>query len=132
MQFYTNVLQYGNDILIREVNKGKRINKRVRYQPTLFDLVTSKEETGFKTLDGRSVLPHQFDTIKESKEWIEKRSDQPGMIFGNTQHSYNYIADTYSRSIEWDLDNILIVTIDIEVQCENGFPSAALAEEEML
>ena len=47
MQFYTNVLQYGNDILIREVNKGKRINKRVRYQPTLFDLVTSKEETGY-------------------------------------------------------------------------------------
>ena len=30
------------------------------------------------------------------------------------------------------MDKILIVTVDIEVQCENGFPSAFLAEEEML
>ena len=61
MNFYTNVLQYGNNLLIREVKNGVRGNRRVRYEPTLFDLVKTKEETGYKTLDGRSVLPHKFD-----------------------------------------------------------------------
>ena len=30
------------------------------------------------------------------------------------------------------MEKILVVTIDIEVQCENGFPSPKLAEEELL
>ena len=66
MTFYTNVLQYGNSLLVREVDsKGQRIKKRVQYEPTLFDLVTTKEKTGYVTLDGKQVLPHKFDSIKE-------------------------------------------------------------------
>ena len=38
----------------------------------------------------------------------------------------------YPSSVNWDLDNILITTIDIEVQCENGFPNPQDALEPML
>ena len=35
----------------------------------------------------------------------------------------NYIAEQYTNDVNWDIDKIRIVTIDIEVQCENGFPN---------
>jgi len=42
MNFYTNVLQYGNSILVREVRNGERTTRRVKYEPTLFDLVNTR------------------------------------------------------------------------------------------
>ena len=131
MNFYTNVLRYGNDLLIREVKDGERVSKRVPYQPTLFDLVKTNEETGYKTLDGKSVLPHKFDSINEAKEWITNREDQ-NIVYGNTQYPYCWISDEFPNRIDWDLDKILMVTIDIEVECENGFPKPEDAAEPLL
>ena len=130
MNFYTNVLQWGNKLLVREVKNGQRMNSKVRYAPTLFSPVT--QETGYKTLNGSHVLPTQFDNIKDAKDWIESHKSQPELVYGNTQYPYCYISDTYEGTVNWDMDKILIVTIDIEVQCENGFPNVRDAEEEML
>ena len=132
MNFYTNVLQYGNSILVREVRNGERTTRRVKYEPTLFDLVNTREETGYKTLDGRSVKPHHFDSIKEAKQWVSDRENQKDIMFGNTQYPYCWIADEYPKQIDWDLDQMLMVTIDIEVECENGFPKPEDAAEPML
>ena len=130
MNFYTNVLQRGNNLHVRAVVNGERQNFKIRYQPTLFSPVN--QETGYKTLEGTPVLPRHFDTMKEAKEWVDARESQPELVYGNTQYAYNYISDTYKDHVNWDLEKILIVTIDIEVECENGFPSAKLAEEPML
>ena len=130
MNFYTNVLQRGNNLHVRAVVNGERQNFKIRYQPTLFSPVN--QETGYKTLEGIPVLPRHFDTMKEAKEWVDARESQPELVYGNTQYAYNYISDTYKDHVNWDLEKILIVTIDIEVECENGFPSAKLAEEPML
>ena len=46
--------------------------------------------------------------------------------------AYNYIAEQYPNDVNWDIDKILIVTIDIEVQCENGFPNPKDAIEPLL
>ena len=85
MSFYTNVLQYGNSLLVRYVEDGKRLTKRVKYEPTLFDLVRTGEKTGYTTLDGRVVEPHHFDSIREAKDWIADRENQE-VVFGNTQY----------------------------------------------
>ena len=34
--FYINVIQHGNQLLVREVVKGKRVSRRVKWQPTLY------------------------------------------------------------------------------------------------
>ena len=132
MNFYTNVLQRGNDLYVRAVVNGERQNFKVRYRPTLFSPVN--QETGYKTLDGIPVLPHQFDTIREAKEWVESYGSQQvhELVYGNTQYPYNYISDKYKGQVDWDLEKILIVTIDIEVECENGFPAVRKAEEPLL
>ena len=130
MDFYTNVLQWGNQLFVREVKNGQRMNSKVKYSPTLFSPVP--QETGYKTLDGSHVRPTQFHNIKDAKEWIESHKSQPHLVYGNTQYPYCYISDKYEGTVNWDMDQILIVTLDIEVQCENGFPNVKDAEEEML
>ena len=129
MEFYTNVIQRGNSLLVRGVEDGQRVSKRVNYRPTLFNKV--HEHTGYKTLDGQDVLPRKFDSIKEAKAWAEQRENQK-ILFGNTQYPYCYISDEYPDDVPWDKDQILIVTIDIEVECENGFPNPQDAAEPLL
>ena len=129
MDFYTNVLQWGNQLFVRGVENGQRVKKKVRYEPTLFDVVP--QETGYKTLDGKNVLPHPFDSISEAKDWYDSHKKQ-NLVYGNTQYNYCYIGDEYPGDVPWDKDQICIVTIDIEVECENGFPDPKLAEEPML
>ena len=131
MNFYTNVLQYGNTILVREVKDGERTTRRVKYQPTLFDLIPGLKETGYKTLDGQNVKPHKFDCIKDAKRWSSERENQD-IVFGNTQYPYCWISDEFPNQIEWSLDKMLMVTIDIEVECENGFPKPEDAIEPIL
>ena len=50
MNFYTNVIQWGNNLLVRAVINDKREDFRVRYSPTLYAPVEKK--TPYKNLDG--------------------------------------------------------------------------------
>ena len=130
MKFYTNILQWGNSLLLREVVNGERVCRKIKYSPTLY--VPVEKPTEWKTLKGQYVTPVQHNTIKDAKEWVENYKNQPELVHGSTMYSYNYIADEYPNRINYDVDQILIVTIDIEVECENGFPSPEAAAEPLL
>jgi len=130
MKFYTNIVQWGNSLLLREVVNGERINRKVRYSPTLYAPVTLPTE--WKTLDGQYVTPIKHQTIKEAKEWVENYKNQPNLVHGSTMYPYNYLSESYPNRVKYDVDKILIVTIDIEVECENGFPSPEAAAEPLL
>ena len=130
MNFYTNVAQWGNQILVREYKNGERVNRKVKYSPTLY--VPVQKETEWKTLDGKYVTPYKFDNIKEAKAFIEQYKQQPHLVFGLDRFAYTYLSDTYPNTVNWDSDKILTVTIDIETRADNGFPDPEKAEEEML
>ena len=130
MNFYTHVAQWGNDLLVRGVRNGQRYTEKVRYEPTLF--VPVKKPTGWTTLDGKNLNPMQFLTIKEAKEFVERYESQPWLVYGLTQFPYTYISEKFPKQIQFDSDLIKKITIDIEVECENGFPYADKAEEPML
>ena len=114
--------------MCREVVNGKRVARRIKYSPTLYCPVM--RETKFKTLDGRYVTPIKHQTIKEAKQWVEGYKDQPHLVYGNTQFQYTFLNEEYGHDFE--KDQILITTIDIEVACENGFPNPDVADEELL
>ena len=128
MNFYTNITRWGNHLLLRQVVNGERINQRIKYSPTLYCVVN--KPTKYKTLDGKYVTPVKHDTMKEANEWIDNY--QSDLVFGNNLYQYNYLADQYPNRVDWDMEKLLIVTIDIEVQCENGFPDPEKALEELL
>ena len=130
MQFYTNVAPWGNHILVREYKNGERLNRKVKYSPTMY--VPVQKQTEWKTLDGKYVTPYKFDTIKETKSFIEQYKQQPHLVFGLDRFAYTYLSDTYPNNVNWDNDKILTVTIDIETKADNGFPDPEKAEEEML
>ena len=130
MRFYTHVAQWGNQLLVRAVENGVRSNFKVKYEPTLY--VPVQKDTGWKTLDGKNVNPMKFLSIKEAKEFIEQYESQPHLVYGLTQFPYTYIAEKYPKQIQFDSSQMRIVTIDIEVECENGFPNADKALEPML
>ena len=129
MRFYTNIQQWGNNLLLREVVNGERINRKIKYSPTLFCPVM--RETKFKTLEGKYVTPIKHQTIKDAREWVEQYKDQPHLVYGNTNYAYSFLYENYS-DMDWNFDQILIATIDIEVACENGFPNPHDAQEPLL
>ena len=130
MNFYTNIVQWGNSLLLREVVNGERINRKIKYSPTLYAPVAKPTE--WKTLDGKYVTPIKHNTIKEAKSWVEQYKNQSNLIYGNSMYPYSYIADEYPKTVQYDIDQISIFTIDIEVQCENGFPNPEAAAEPFL
>jgi DNA polymerase elongation subunit (family B) len=91
-----------------------------------------EKPTEWKTLDGKYVTPIKFDNMKEAREWVDNYKNQPEMVFGSTMFPYNFIAESYPNTVEYDVDKILIVTLDAEVQCENGFPAPEQAIEPLL
>jgi len=131
MRYYTNVQMVGNDFLVRGYENGKAFTSRDHFQPTLF--VPSRKKTKYKTLDGKYVGAIQPGTVRDCREFIRKHENvEKFPIFGNRRYIYQYISDRYPDQIDFDLSNMNLVTIDIEVKSENGFPSVEKCDEELL
>jgi len=132
MRFYTNVQMVGNNFLVRGYEDGQRKIYKEAYQPTLF--VKSKKESKWKTLDGDNVEPIQPGTIRDCREFYKKYDGVDGFpIYGNERYVYQYISDKYpEEEIKFDISKISLVTMDIEVQAEEGFPDPESCSEEML
>ena len=118
MRYYTNVQMVGNDFLVRGYENGKSFTTREQYSPTLF--VPSKKRTKYKTLDGKYVQSIKPGTVRECREFYKTHGEVEGFdIYGNNRYIYQYISDKYpEREIEFDINKIKLVTIDIEVKSE--------------
>ena len=132
MRFYTNVFQLGNDLLIRGYENGKHFTTREEFYPTFF--IPSKKESKYKTLDGLNVEPIRPGTIRDCRDFLEKYDGVNGFkIYGNDRVVYQYIAEKYpEEEIKFDISKIKLITIDIEVAAESGFPDVFNCAEELL
>jgi DNA polymerase elongation subunit (family B) len=129
-KFYTFVAVRGNKILYRGYEDGNQFQDEIEYKPTLF--VLGNKGSGWKTLDGKSVEPIQFDTVDSAREFMEKyKKIRTYPIYGNTDFTYQFIADEYPNEVEYDPSLIRTAYIDIETQSENGFPSIKDANEKV-
>ena len=131
-RFYTNVQLIGNQILVRGVENGERYEMREEFYPTLF--VKSKRETKYRTLSGECVEEVKPGTIRDCKEFYKKYEGVDGFeIYGNDRYIYQYISENYPEDeIKFDISKIKLVTIDIEVSSEQGFPDVESCVEEIL
>ena len=132
MRFYTNVQMVGNNILVRGIDNGERVMFKEEFSPTLF--VKSNKESKYKTLEGEIVEPIKPGTIRDCREFYKKYEDVDGFkIYGNDRFIFQYISEKYPENeIKFDIKNINLVTIDIEVQAEDGFPDPESCSEELL
>ena len=132
MKFYTNIQLIGNQFLIRGYENGKHITHREEWKPTLF--VPSKRKTKYKTLEGESVEPIQPGFVRDCREFYKKYDEVENFkIYGNDRYVYQYISEKYPEDhINFDIKKIRLVTIDIEVAAESGFPDVENVAEELL
>jgi len=132
MRFYTNVQLIGNKFLVRGYDNGKYVQFRDDYIPTLF--VPSKKTSKYKTLDGENVEPIQPGFVRDCREFYKKYQDVENFkIYGNDRYVSQYISDNYPEDeIKFDISKIRLITLDIEVASENGFPDPEAAAEEIL
>jgi len=131
MNFYTYARHYGNDILFRGVKNGKRFTARHEFQPTLF--VKSKEKSKYKSIFGENVSPIKFPTNKEATAFFDSYKDVENFpIFGQNYYAYQYITENYPGEIQWDANEMLIYSIDIETTSEGGFPNVDSPSEKVL
>ena len=132
MRFYTNIYEKFNKIYVRGYDDGEYFSYEEEYHPTLF--VLSKKKSQYKTLDGLDVEPIKPGKISDCKEFFAKYSMIEGFpIYGNDNYKAQYISEKYSENeIKFDINKIRLVTIDIEVASESGFPNAFDCAEELL
>ena len=119
--FYTSVTRSGNYIYFRGYNNGKRIQKKVKYKPSLY--IASPDPTEFKSLRGSYLGEMDFDSIHDASDFLKRHRNVDNFeIHGNTNFIQQFISDAFRNIIEFDRDAINVTTIDIEVQSDQGFP----------
>ncbi len=131
-RFYTNVQLIGNQFLVRGVDKGQRFEIRDEFFPTLF--VKSKKKSKYKTLSGEPVEAINPGTVRDCRDFYKKYEDVEGFeIYGNDRYIYQYISEKYPEDeVRFDISKIKLVTLDIEVASEQGFPDVESCTEEIL
>tara|TARA_R110002126_G_scaffold9066_4_gene41505 strand:- start:13264 stop:15699 length:2436 start_codon:yes stop_codon:yes gene_type:complete len=122
MKFYTNVARYGNTILYRGYADGKRLSKRIKYVPTLFEK-TSKP-TPYKTLYGLPVKPVESITcMRDASDILKRFEDVENVdIYGMSNFVFQFIGDYFPNQVKFEREAINVTTIDIEVASDEGFP----------
>ena len=129
--FYTNIQLAGNTILYRGYEDGQPVQSRTHFSPTLY--VTSNKKEKFKTLTGENVKPIKFNTPKEAREFIQQYDGVEGFkVYGYERFVYQFIAQEFPDEVDYNINQMKIFALDIEVQCENGVPDVEDAAEEML
>ncbi len=132
MKFYTNVQMIGNQFLVRGYDNGQHVMFKEEYFPTLF--IKSNKPTKYKTLEGEYVEAVKPGTVRDCRDFYKKYESVDNFkIYGNDRYIYQYISDKYpEEEIKFDISKIKLITLDIEVASENGFPDPKNCDEEIL
>lgn len=121
-KFYTNVKVYGNNILHRYISDGQNFSEKVKYTPSIFKKTNKPSE--YKLLDGTQVTKITFDSMNEAKEHLNVYKDVfNSNSYGNFKFEYTFLADTYENKVDFDINKISIVYLDIETASEDGYAS---------
>jgi len=129
--FYTNAFRHGKVIKYTGYENGKKVSFTIPFKPTLH--VTSKKtKTKWKSLDGKSVDPMIFGSMKDATEFIKKYKDVDNFgVYGNTNYVAQYLNETFPGNIHWNRNIINVTSLDIEVKFGEGFPDPAIADQEV-
>ena len=127
-KFYTSVASVGNNILYRGVEDGRRVKFKIDYSPTLF--LPSKKESPWKTLKGENLEPIKLGGIRDAREFIKRYDEVENFkIYGMNRFEYAFITEQHGGMVDWEMDQISIGVVDIEVGSENGFPDPYIASQ---
>jgi len=129
MDFYTNVVRTRDKILVTGYQGKKKVKLQVGYRPNHY-IPSKKGETPYRALDGRPLEVVNLNSMGGARKFREKYAGVEGFeIHGYDRYIYTYIADKFQGDIQFDTSLIRTATLDIECECEGGFPDPMIAGE---
>lgn len=135
MSFYTFADTKSNRFFHRYVENGIRCQEVIEDFP--LDLFTSSNSdraiSDQKTILGRPLQKQTFMNIESAREFVKNHGSIDGVeIHGQTNYANQFISKKYPDPIEFEITQILIGYIDIEVRVDGtGFPSPDKAAHEI-
>ena len=124
MSFYTSINKYGNSLLYRGYNdNGAAIEKRIKYEPTLYITSQDKDNPPCRGLDGWPLQPKRFPSMREANDFRDKYKELEAFkIYGNHNYVSQFITERFPTDIKFKKEYVNIVNFDIEVASSEGFP----------
>lgn len=122
-------------LLVRGYDRnGQRIQEKIRYRPTFYLEAKDSSKAKFKGLDGTPVEPMVFDSMSDSRKFVETYKDVPSFkIYGNDRHIPAFIYSQFPLSIQYQQSLIRICTLDIEIRKEAwGYSDASEAKNPII
>jgi DNA polymerase elongation subunit (family B) len=131
MDFYTNVCRTRDKILVKGYKGKKQVKLSVAYRPNHY-IPSKKGETAFRALDGRPLEAVNLNSMGGARKFRERYNTVEGFeIHGYDKYIYTYIADKFQGDIEFNPKLIKTASLDIECECEDGFPEPMIAGEKV-
>lgn len=127
--FYTNIEVIGDNVCERYIENGVEKMRRVPFQPTFYH--HTNQESVLSDIYGKSVVPKSFNSIYESRQWIKRMKDMSQEVCGMDDIGLQYLHETYHGPLSFDMGEIRIAFIDIEVFSQDGFPYPEIARWEI-
>lgn len=132
MKFYTSVSRFGNNILYRGYENGKRVEERIPFSPTLF-VESSKASGKYKSLYGVPVEPIQMGSMSEARDFVSQYKNIPNFtVHGNTNYVSQFLSNRFPYDVKFDPDMVDILYMDIEVASDQGFPDPEEAKHPVI
>lgn len=129
MKFYTYCKAFGSKVFYRGVDHGRKVLMKDTFSPTLF-VKSKNKKTEWNSLYGDPLDSIEFADIKEYRDFIKQYEDVSGFdIHGNIQAEYQYLNHKFSGDIEYNVDQMKIMFLDIEVIARDGFPDIQSAAD---
>lgn len=128
-QYYTNVELIGNYILERYLVDGVEHRRKVPFEPSLF--YHAQEQSAYKDIYNRTVREKFFDSISDARRWKKDMQDFGKEVMGMDDFILQYLYKQYTPEIEFDINDIDIAYVDIEVVSKDGFPEPAICKWEI-
>jgi DNA polymerase elongation subunit (family B) len=73
---------------------------------------------------GVPVSEMEFDSMSEARNFSKEYEDVSNFeIYGNMDFVYPFLAERYPGAIDYDFTKLRVAIIDIETECESGFPN---------
>lgn len=131
MEFYTLVELHKGHILYTGYRNGNRIREKMKYKPYLF-IPTDDEHSKYVDLHGKRYDKLKFNSIYELNDHVRKYNEVENYtLCGNKKFAHQFIYDKFKNNLKYNLDRVNVVTIDIEVAADQGFPSIKEATKEV-
>lgn len=126
---YTNIDVIGDNICERYIENGVEKQRRVPFSPTFYH--HAPQDHGLKDIYGKSVKPKPFHSIKDARDWTKRMKDMGQEVLGMDDFALQYIHENYHGPLSFDVRNIRIAFLDIEVHSTDGFPYPEIARWEI-